>query len=355
MDKPNRFFIRFKRKVAPYLPLLPKVLAVALGLVVLVVFIRALPSIKNFAPSRTALSLIQSPRAILQSTGGYTNLLLLGKGGAGHEAPDLTDTVIFISIHHPTGRTVMLSLPRDIWVQSLRTKLNSTYYYGNLKQKGGGLILAKAAVEEIIDQPVHYAVAIDFDGFRKAVDLLGGVDIDVKQSFDDYKYPIPGKETAEPEESRYEELHFEAGPQTLNGDRALKYVRSRNAEGEEGTDYARVARQQQIVLSLQKKALSTQLLLSPSTMSRLIQIATSSVDTDITNGDITGFVKLAASFDRDQLITETLDQGDEESGRVGLLINPPIRNYAGQWVLIGKDDSWKQVQEYISGLLNIVN
>lgn len=356
MAKTNRSFSKLKRKLAPHLALIYKLAAAVLILSVFVLIalnlqklVRKL-SLFTLGP-RTALSLIQSPETILNHTNGRTNLLILGKGGAGHEAPDLTDTIIFLSYHHQTNSLLMLSLPRDIWIDSLRAKLNSAYFYGNQKQLGGGVILAKAAVEEVIDQPIHYTLVVDFDSFIQAVDLLGGIDINVARSFDDFKYPIPGKENAQPESARYETLSFDQGLQTMDGVRALKYVRSRNAKGDEGTDYARANRQQQVILSLQKKVLSSQVFTKPKKISQLINIFTQAVETNIVNGDITGFIKIALKFDSSRLTTQTLDQGDEDSGREGLLINPPVSQF-GQWVLTGKDNSWQQVQDHVSKLLS---
>jgi len=326
-----------------------KLLAVFFIATLLFFTIKSLPFLANklqtlLPASRSALSLIQSPASILKTTADRTNLVLLGKGGAGHESPDLTDTIIFLSYHHPTGKTLMVSLPRDIWVDSLRAKLNTSYYYGELKQKGsGGMILAKAAVEEIIGQPVHYAVIINFQGFIKSIDTLGGITIEVKQSFDDYKYPIPGQENAKIIADRYQSLHFDSGPQTMSGERALKFVRSRNAEGDEGTDFARSARQQQVIVALQKKLLSTNFLLNPQKITEFNRTLGNSIETDIVNGDFTGFIKIALRFNKNLLQSADLSE---------LLINPPTAQFDGQWVLIGQDNSWQQIQDHIKFLLD---
>ncbi len=350
------FVTKLKRRLAPYLPFLFKGFLVAVVALILVALVRFLPtyfqrlSAALFATSRTSLSLFQSPSAILKTTKGRTNVLLLGRGGAGHEAPDLTDTIIFFSFNHQTGRTLMISLPRDLWVDSLKAKLNTAFYYGNQKVEGGGIILARAAVEEIIGQPIHYATVIDFSAFEAIIDLVGGVEINIPEAFDDLKYPIPGKENVLPISDRYEKLHFDSGIQTMNGARALKYVRSRNAVGAQGTDYARSARQQQVILSLEQRVLSTKLLLEPQKIIALSQLINHSVATDIVDGDFTGFIKLALKFDRSKLQTAALDQGDED--RQGLLVNPPEAKYKGQWVLTGRNGSWAEVQTYVANLLD---
>ena len=253
-SRPSLFLSKLKRRLAKHLPWVRRglvalgALALAFGLYFLI------PSVLRVMGHLTkgpllVLSLFSRTPQDLASTDGRTNILLLGAGGAGHEGVDLTDTIIFISTELGSSDTLMLSLPRDIWIPSMRAKINTAYHYGNERRSGGGLVLAKAAVSEILDQPIHYVLLIDFEGFKKAIDLLGGVEIEVDRAFDDYQYPIPGMEEAESEEARYEHLHFEAGKQLMNGERALKYVRSRYAEGEEGTDFARSRRQQRLLLA----------------------------------------------------------------------------------------------------------
>lgn len=289
------------------------------------------------------LSLLRIRQPNLKNTHGRVNILLLGAGGDNHMAPDLTDSLILASIKFENGETILLSIPRDIWVDSLRAKINTAYHYGEEKKKGGGLILAKATVTEILDQPVHYGVMLDFSGFVKAVDLVDGVDIEVEAAFDDYKYPIPGMENAEPEELRYEHLHFDKGFQHMDGERALKYVRSRYAEGEEGTDFARSKRQQKLLLALKSKVLSIKTLLNPKKIKELATVFGDSLDTDIQENEYPEFLKLALKFDQSKIKAVVLDED--------LLYNPPKSEYDGQWVLFPKNGDWQQVQEYIKSLI----
>src|SRR3989344_5610691 len=121
----------------------------------------------------------------LESDNGRTNVLLLGIGGMGHEGPDLTDTIILASVDKDAKDVVLISIPRDLWVPNLAAKINSAYAYGQEKQNGQGLDLAKKTVSTLLGLPVHYAFRIDFDGFIRGVDLVGGLDIDVENSFAD--------------------------------------------------------------------------------------------------------------------------------------------------------------------------
>ncbi|MBI4035026.1 MAG: LCP family protein [Candidatus Chisholmbacteria bacterium] len=291
------------------------------------------------------VNFLKPPQSVLRTTSGRTNFILLGMGGAGHEAPDLTDTIIFASLNPQTQDIVLISIPRDLWIPSLRAKINTTYYYGEQKQLGGGLILTKASIEEVLGQPVHYGLAINFTGFTRAIDLVGGIDITIPQTFDDFKYPIPGQEAAIPEANRYEHVHFDAGPQHLDGATALKYVRSRNAEGDQGTDFARQARQQQVLTAFKDKLFSTQTLLNPNRLLDLKQTFSAALIHDLSDAEILALVK-TAFFNPPNLRSGILDTATSS----GLLTHPPVSaRYDYQWTLIPQDDH--QLKDYVRQLL----
>lgn len=291
-----------------------------------------------------------NPAFRLEGFRGRTNILLLGVGGDGHTGGDLTDTLMLLSIDLSGGDAVIISLPRDIWVESLQAKLNTAYHYGEAKQSGGGLVLAKAAVGEIINQPVHYALLVDFSGFERSVDVLGGIAVEVPRGFVDNRYPIPGREEAQSEAARYETIEFKAGKQQFDGATALKYVRSRQAEGEEGSDYARAQRQQRVVLAFKDKLLSAKTLFSYKKLKALKQLLAVSLKTDLRQDLYPDIFKLAVKIDRDQLRTAVLDQGSQSEDIPPLLYNPPVSRF-GQWVLSPVGDDWKTVYQYVEEIL----
>ena len=330
---------RLKRRICKYLPIIKIVfLLFAAGCLLLAVSRLLLPVflfLNNFVKA--------SRQPSLRTSNDRVNILLLGSGGLDHAAPDLTDSIIFASIRVKDGETILLSIPRDIWVDSMRAKINTAYHYGEEKKKGGGLILAKAAVSETLGQPIHYAILLDFSGFVKAVDLVGGVEIKVERAFDDYKYPIPGMEEAEPEELRYEHLHFDNGLQHMNGERALKYIRSRYAENEEGTDFARSERQQKFLLAFKNKVLSVKTFLNPKRIKELAKILGDSIDTDIKEREYPEFLKLALKLKQSKIKTVVLNED--------LLYTPLKSEYDNQWVLVPKSGDWQEVQEYVKSLM----
>ena len=309
---------------------------------------------------------IFTPAEKINTIDNKTNILILGKGGGNHEAPDLTDTIMFASINHQNFSVNLVSLPRDIWIPELRAKLNSAYYWGNEKGKGGGLKLAKSSVEKIVGQPVQYGVVIDFEAFKGVIDVLGGIEVDVENSFVDERYPIPGKEDNEclPVQAgdgdlkfkcRYETLQFTQGRQLMDGKTALKFVRSRNAEGDEGTDFARAERQQKVILAIKEKVLSRKILFSLNKLIELRDVLLEYTETDI---DMSTSAIFARRFlqSRENVNLFVLPED--------LLENPPkLVRYDYLYVLIPNSKSltsllqdnpkqpWNEVHEWMNSIL----
>lgn len=297
------------------------------------------------------ISFTKNPQDILKNTNDRTNFLLLGMRGEG-EGALLTDTMLVVSYHYPSHKLSLISLPRDLWVKSLQAKINSAYYYGDQKQPGGGLDLAKSAVSEITDLPIHYGFSINFAGFKRAIDLVGGVDINVDATFDDYKYPIPGLENALPESTRYEHLHFDAGLQHMDGERALKFVRSRNAEGDEGTDFARNARQQKVILAFKDKIVQDKTFLDQTKISQLADIFHQYIVTDIQSDVYGALAKVFLQGTSNSIKSITLSIGNEKTNELGILENPKNKTpYQGQYVLIARDNNWEALHQYIKNEL----
>lgn len=293
---------------------------------------------------------IRTPDEKIKIDDGRTNVLLLGKGGEGHEGPDLTDTVIFASIEHETNDITFISLPRDIWIEEYRAKLNSIYYWGERLEDKNGIGFVKEVVSSKLNQPVHYAVVVDFVAFKQVIDIIGGIEIDVDNSFVDEKYPIPGRENDLCDGDleylcRYETISFQEGTQTMDGERALKFVRSRNAESDQGTDFARAARQQKVIAAVKDKVISSEVLLSRDKVNQLISTGQEHIDTDMS-------MSAAAILARRGL--EARGQIDSNVLPEELLENPePTQEYDNLYVFIPLNGDWKNIQQWVNDLLSI--
>lgn len=291
------------------------------------------------------VSLIVNGGTTLRSLEGRTNILLLGIGGGIHEGSDLTDTMIVLSILPLKHTMAMISLPRDLWSDTLRDKINTAYHYGEEKSPpsggGTGFVLAKSIVEDVIGMPIHYAFLVDFSGFQKIIDLVGGVYVNVTTAFTDSEFPVAGRENdlcgGDPTLAcRYEAIHFEKGEQLMNGNRALQYVRSRHAEGNEGSDFARSKRQQDVLVALKAKLTDPRVWLSPR-LPVLVRALDDATDTDLNISEVVTVGKLTIQVPGGSIKKISFED---------FLMTPPSWQYDGKYVLVPKE-SFEVIQTFI--------
>lgn len=339
-----------KRRIVGYFPLLKRV---SIGLVFLFVLLAAFISItivRDLGLSPSLLwQVVRNDTSRMQQTGGRTNMLLLGVAGADHEGSSLTDTMIVFSINPISKDMVLISIPRDVWMPDLKDKINSAYAYAEVKQQGSGFGEARKAVETVVGMPIHYTVKIDFSGFTKMIDLLGGIDVEIAQSFTDPLFPIAGKENDEcggdrTYACRYETVTFTKGTEHMDGKRALTYVRSRHAEGDNGTDFARSQRQQAVIAAFKNKLVKSATWSNRALITKLLDQVKQTVTTDMSNEELV-LIGRAFSTASDKARTAVLAQEINETK--GLFSNPPTKDYEGKWVLVPKHQTYDRIHEYI--------
>ncbi|MEA2020249.1 MAG: LCP family protein [Patescibacteria group bacterium] len=291
----------------------------------------------------------------LSSTDGRTNILLLAvddreeidpRCGDDAGSGSLTDTIILASLGKKDKDIVLLSLPRDLWVETgyYSGKINAAYAYGGSSSNGAEFV--SRIVGGVTGVPIHYYAVVNFLGFEQAIDILGGIEIDVERGFDDYRYPIPGQECAENEEERWEHIHFDEGLQTMDGARALKFVRSRHAEGPEGSDFARSRRQQKVLLAAKRKFFSLSAFSDWARVKNLYQTFEDHVRTDLGIWELERLYHWAREAETIPIKMEVLD------GAQGLLVATQDENkYKGAWVLAPIAGDYSQVRNYVQTLL----
>lgn len=304
------------------------------------------------------------------------NILLLGNAGGKHDGPYLTDTIVVASIDKVNKKATLISVPRDLWVETLQAKVNTAYEKGLKDDKG--LDLAKETLSSVVGLPIHFGVRVDFSGFSKAVDLVEGIDVEVEKTFDDYNYPVSGKENdpcdlkeEEVELSeedaaalkvsagkkkvwvrldgtvatqsadfacRFEHISFKKGTTHLDGETALKFVRSRMGTNGEGSDFARSRRQQLVIDAFKSKVLSLGTLANPQKVFSLIDTFGKSFETDIPNEKFLEFYNLANSI----VSTQSIVLGDLGEGKSAFIIPSP-NNYYGAFVVIPPNNDFSSV------------
>jgi LCP family protein required for cell wall assembly len=215
---------------------------------------------------------------------GQINVLLLGVGGDGHDGPYLTDTMILAQIRPDIGEVTLTSIPRDYWSDMPgggQDKINSAFAYGlgkNMDWDKAGLN-AREVAQDLTGLQIPYFGVLDFSGFEKAVDQVGGLDINVDRTFTDYQYPDNGTGFLPP-------ITFTAGVEHMDGTRALEFARSRHAAGVEGGDFARSLRQQKIIDAFKQKALGGNLISSTGNLNSLLGIFADHFHTNMTPSEI---------------------------------------------------------------------
>ncbi len=269
------------------------------------------------------------------------NILLLGMGGEGHDGAYLSDTIIVASLKPSTKQVSMVSIPRDLTVpmdNGAWRKVNHVNALAEAKEAGSGGAATMKALGDILELPIHYYIRVDFQGFMNIIDEIGGIEVNVENTFDDYAYPILGQEDNPNYYARFEHLHIDKGLQKMNGSLALKYARSRHAYGIEGSDFARARRQHLVITAVKDKLLSRQTLLNPMTISKLISELDRSVATDL---EIWEMLKLWNTFkdtQKDQIISKVLSDAPN-----GLLVSAV--GDGGAYILVPVSGNFSKVRQ----------
>jgi LCP family protein required for cell wall assembly len=213
------------------------------------------------------------------------SLLILGYGGPGHDGPYLSDTILQL-VYDPAKKAVtMINVPRDLYayipygpdnkgywgkineafslVMSLKAPtsgLNKRYYFtagDDNSRIDAAVILAKDVVEQVTGIPVNYWMTVNFDGFIKLIDAIGGIDVVVDKAFTDNSYPTVG------EDGQLHPLSLEVGPHHMAGKLAIAFARSRYSNEDNG-DFARSKRQMKVIQAVKEKALKPDIIFKAS-------------------------------------------------------------------------------------------
>ncbi len=239
------------------------------------------------------------PRSRSQSES--ITVLLLGTDRRGTDSStDNTDTLMLCHLDPNSRRIVILSIPRDLYVEIPghgQGRVNTAYAWGE-RGDTGGLTTARQTISATLGIPVQHAALLDFHAFVTFIDAIGGVDVDTPLPISDPTYPDSG--------DGYEPFYLPAGQHHLDGDTALKYVRTRATPG---GDFDRIARQRQLSLAVRDQVTQSDLL--PNLIAQSPQLWSALQDdfeTDLTLGDIVDLAVTASRIPADQIVTASIDQ-----------------------------------------------
>jgi LCP family protein required for cell wall assembly len=179
-----------------------------------------------------------------QAPAGRITVLIAGMDRRpGETGPGLTDSLLLLSLDRARHTGVMLSIPRDLWIEIPghgQGRINSVYALGEQNGQGGAALL-KQTVGAVLGVRVDHVVRLEFNAVVTLIDAIGGVDIDVPSEINDPLYPDSAY--------GYAPLYIPAGRLHMDGALALKYMRTRHSSN----DFARAARQQQVLTAARQK------------------------------------------------------------------------------------------------------
>ena len=184
-----------------------------------------------------------------------TTFLILGVDAVANRNgdPQLSDTMILLKLDLESFQIKLLSLPRDLWSDDYQTKINALYHYGQEKYPDNPEKFSAEVITELTGISIDYTLVLNIDQLRELIDLIGGIEVDVAYSFTDAEFPRDDVDirTVSDPDILYETISFTEGLQIMDGETALKYIRSRHSDSlTTGTDVARSQRQQQVISAI---------------------------------------------------------------------------------------------------------
>lgn len=338
-------------KIAGVMVLLVVLTAGGLGLKA---YLKTRGILKGGSNGAVALNKNVDPTLLKGEGDGRVNVLLLGRGGEGHDGPDLTDTLLIASIDPVAKETALLSIPRDLWVKSSAggtSKINAVY--ANAKNKvlnsyttknrtdavkkeaeSAGIKAIQDTISNVVGIPLQYYVMVDFTAFKQAVDAVGGVDINVKKQL--YDPTVAWENNNNP-------LIAAVGLQHFDGKKALLYARSRH--GSARGDFDRTERQREMILALKDKVLSAGTFTNPLKVNGLINAFGNHVSTDFSLNELMRVYDIVKGIDATKVQSIGLADPPNDFVTTG--------NVSGQSVVIPKAGTfnYEAIKSYIRNTL----
>ena len=296
----------------------------------------ALRSIDRFAsglrPEDRATKPVEGPGA------DALNILLLGtdKGSRGQtvkaELDDgewsrgafRSDTIMILHIPADRDNGYLISIPRDSYVQvpdEGKTKINAAFSYG-------GPDLAVHTIEQLTGVYLDHVAILDWAGFKELTNVVGGVPVTIAET---YENPRSGR-------------IWQRGTYTLQGEQALRYVRTRY--GLAGGDFDRIKRQQNFLRATMRKTLSRGTLTNPLKLKGLLNAASDNitVDSDFTAATMRGLARQLGSMGSSDVTYLTVPvKGVDDIDGVGSVVLLDEAEDDALWKAVAADD----VQGYL--------
>ncbi len=254
------------------------------------------------------------------------NVLILGTRGVNDPNGGLlTDTMMVVSIEPKTGKTALISIPRDLYVDipyhDYKNKINEVYVDG-IKDGGwkNGLKYGKKAVSDVTGLDIHYAINVDFKAFKEIIDILGGVRITLARPFS--------------ETNQFEEgvIELPAGSSIIDGDTALLFARARFST----SDFDRAKRQQQLLIAIKERAFSLGVISNPVKIISILNSLGNHIRTDAELWEIKELVAVMKKIDTTDVKRKVFNTSNG-----GLLYSS--RDSNGSYILLPEGGNFDQI------------
>lgn len=228
---------------------------------------------------------------LMEDDDQIVNILLLGSDTTS-SALGQTDVIILVSINKDAGSAAMWHIPRDLFVyipNYTMDRVNRAYALGQMDEyPGGGFGLMKETFLYNFGIELDHYARVDFSDFMRIVEELGGLDVSVDCSIEDWRLIDPSMDPTL--EESWERYTLPIGRQTLTPYMALWYVRSRVTT----SDLDRGRRQMDALRAMWQQAREQGLFTQ---VTQLWPEAVEVIETDMTLTDVLGYVPLAMSLD----------------------------------------------------------
>ncbi len=272
---------------------------------------------------------LQKPLPSDNSVAGKVwNILLMGSDNDGKfNFPDVLTQVMMIAHIDTIHNTVTLvSIPRDSWVYVPQVggmhKIDQAFFLGANQHNSfdDGVRLARQTIEQDYGITIDRYAWVGLQGFVNVINTLGGVNINVTHPIVDDAYPDDtGTNVQNPYD--YKRLYLAPGPQHLNGEQALEYVRSRHADliG----DIGRTQRQQQVLEAVKQELNLTTVIPN---IPQLFSDMSGYLYTDISEQEMIGFAAFGRGFSTNKIQSVTLGPGtgSQDYGDFGTVYDPSV-------------------------------
>lgn len=270
-----------------------------------------------------------------------------GKDTEGESGEYLADTIILISFNKANNQASLVSIPRDLYVdipEHGKEKINSAYAIGEARSYGGGgLKLMKALLSRISGVYIDHAVSVDFEGFQKIIDHLGGIVVYRNTPFIEDKQWIhdgqEGKDYWRLDEEKGWIFYVPEGENIMNSEDVLYYVRSRYSS----SDFDRMRRQHEVISAIKSKSLNLGIIANPVRIFNILKIVENNIRIDTSISKIKELISIVQ-----QTNIQDFRRGVLDNSKDGLLVDDKVD---GRFVLLPKVEDYSEIQKFFKDII----